>query len=80
MNILNLSSSQALGETKTPGDLAMSLQKCMLRLKGDHMTSDGRGVDYASLAASEAFKEYCKLSQELVQCDCTSLIDRKSVV
>lgn len=77
MNILNISSSQHLEETKTVEELAMYLQKCMLRLKGDHMTSDGKGVDYLSLSASEAFVEYGKVSQQLVWCDCSSLAENE---
>ncbi|XP_067654988.1 uncharacterized protein [Haliotis asinina] len=44
--------------TLSANDLAKKLQKTMLRLKGDFMTGEGRGVNYTDLAKSDVFKEY----------------------
>jgi len=64
----------------TPSDLALKLQRTMLRLKGDHMTPDGRGIDYGNLKSSDLFKEYVELSQQLSACDPSGLEenDRKA--
>lgn len=61
--------------TPTPHDLSLKLQRCMLQLKGGHMTEDGHGVDYNQLKESKLFKEYTELAQQLVNCDPTTLED-----
>ncbi|XP_046340735.1 uncharacterized protein LOC124121721 [Haliotis rufescens] len=43
---------------ESANDLAKKLQKTMLRLKGDFMTGEGRGVNYTELAKSDVFQEY----------------------
>lgn len=73
MNILNNTTLEKDQETRNAQEIAKNLQRSMLRMKGDHMTSDGRGVDYSSLSTSDAFAEYTKMAAELVHCDCSSL-------
>lgn len=74
MNVLNLREVTVSDQLRTPEELAKYLQKCMLCLKADHISSDGRGVDYRSLATSEAFKDYVMVSRQLVNCDPSSLL------
>ena len=50
-------------------DVAKQLQSLMLRLKGEFMAEDGRGVNYAGLRESELFKEYQLKSRELKSVD-----------
>lgn len=78
MNILNvIDDTVSLGESRTPEELARYLQKSMLRLKADHISSDGKGVDYSSLVTSEAFKEYVQVSQQLICCDPSLLAEEE---
>ena len=74
-NVLNhTKDTSALPEaTPTSSALALSLQRTMLRLKGDHMSSDGRGVNYNTLRESALFREYGQLSGQLTHCDPSTL-------
>ena len=81
MNVLN---SSGVGRAivgsvvpDTPEELGKYLQKAMLRIKADHISMDGRGVDYASLASSKAFSEYVDVTQQLVNCDLTALSEKE---
>lgn len=68
-NILNRLSNNASPVPRPPCDLALELQRTMLRVKGDHMTEDGRGVDYSQLKESKLFQEYVTLTSQLQSCD-----------
>jgi hypothetical protein len=46
-------------------DLGVQLRKSVTAVYGAHVTEDGSGVDYASLGASEEFKEYTSLAKQL---------------
>lgn len=72
-NVLNYVDVPTATATHTSGDLALSLQRTMLRLKGAHMSSDGRGVNYETLRESVLFHEYVALSSQLKQCDPSTL-------
>ena len=56
-------------EPHPPDKLALELQRTMLRMKGEYMSPDGKGVDYGSLTKSELFSHYQMLTNQLVQCD-----------
>lgn len=56
-----------------PEELGRSLQKAMLQMKGEHMSGDGRGIDYAGLASSKSFSDYIQLAGQLENCDLTTL-------
>lgn len=75
MNILNTGRdvSGAAPALETPEQLGRYLQKAMLQIKAAHIDAEGRGVDYASLASSEAFLEYVKVAEQLVKCDPSQL-------
>jgi len=73
MNILNNGQGEELQEKKSAEELAKQLQKSMLRMKGDYMTPDGRGVDYDSLVSSDTFRDYVAMSRLLGQCDLSLL-------
>ena len=80
MNVLNVSEDTvSFDACKTPEELAKCLQKSMLRLKGEHMSSDGKGVDYSSLASSDGFKEYIQVSRQLVCCDPSLLAEKEKM-
>ena len=80
MNILNLSGNSVVAdELRTPQELAKYLQSSMLQLKGSHMSTDGKGVDYAGLGSGEAFKEYLNVSGQLASCDPSSLTEKEKM-
>ncbi|KAK3876584.1 hypothetical protein Pcinc_018647 [Petrolisthes cinctipes] len=47
------------------GQLAEALRKLVLRLYSDHISTDGRKVDYVSIKASEEFQHYQSLARQL---------------
>lgn len=73
MNVLNSGGSGHGELVNTPEQLGRYLQKAMLQIKANHIGSDGRGVDYTALASSDAFSEYVRVAQQLVNCDLTPL-------
>ncbi len=82
MNILNIKSApgqetQSQAAAKDPVQLSRCLQQAMLQLKADHMSPDGRGVDYAGIASGKAFADYLSLAEELIECDPTSLSEEE---
>uniref|UniRef100_H3BF16 DUF547 domain-containing protein n=1 Tax=Latimeria chalumnae TaxID=7897 RepID=H3BF16_LATCH len=50
-------------------------QRLPLTLKGEYMTEDGKGVNYAALKGSEAFQQYILITQQLRLLDLHSLKD-----
>lgn len=59
-----------------PGEeVAVKVQKLMLRLKGSFMTDDGQGVDYTALRQSELFKEYEDQCQQLSHVDVAKMAE-----
>lgn len=61
------------GARRSPSELALELQRNMLRLKGKFMSLDGKGVDYGALVGSELFSQYQQLAAELIDCDVSAL-------
>ena len=69
-HILNRTlSAEVTPMPRPPCDLALELQRTMLCVKGDHMTDDGRGVDYSRLNKSKVFQDYVALTSQLRACD-----------
>lgn len=58
---------------RPPPELALDLQRTMLHMKGEYMTEDGKGVNYAMLTHSELFEQYQSLARELEHCDLSKL-------
>jgi len=56
-----------------PIQLAVKLQKDMLKIKGEYMSEDGKSVDYVKLKNSDTFKDYVKQSCQLHHLDLTKL-------
>jgi len=52
-------------KVEDPAELAESLRKLILTLYSDHISPDGKSVDYEAMKNSEGFTEYVKLSREL---------------
>ncbi|XP_062506742.1 uncharacterized protein LOC134183265 [Corticium candelabrum] len=76
MPVLNdgdLPARQACDGDVFAGSLSRKLQKLMLRMKGEHMSEDGRSVDYRALRKSEVFKEYQEKTLLLRTVDIRSL-------
>ena len=77
MNILNVVGASDEGnpddEMKSPDELARYLQQAMLHIKAQHISPDGRGVDYSGLASSTPFQDYIKVANKLIKCDPSSL-------
>lgn len=77
MNVLNLSGTGTNEEdresSRSPVELANYLQRAMLQIKAEHISPDGRGVDYSNLTKSQSFSDYVKVSHELVTSDPTPL-------
>lgn len=76
MSQLRVALNEDPGDSNTPptevgveGDVAKQLQSLMLRLKGEFMAQDGRGVNYQSLRESTLFKEYKQKSLDLKTVD-----------
>ena len=56
-----------------PSELALELQRTMLRMKGEYMTEDGKGVNYEMLTHSKLFEHYQCLASDLKYCDPSQL-------
>jgi len=61
------------GSSWEPAQLAVQLQRAMLRLKGEHISDDGRSVDYVKLKNSDIFKDYVKQTSHLRHLDLSKL-------
>lgn len=68
-NILNTARDSAAGAPRPPDALSLELQRTMLRMRGEFMSPDGKGVDYTALTKSELFSQYLQLAGELVHCN-----------
>lgn len=74
MDILNAGVPAKPGTAvESPEELGRCLQRAMLLMKGEHMSGDGRGIDYTALASSESFSDYIQLAGQLENCDLTTL-------
>ncbi len=73
--VLNVAGSGPRGvcARRAPEELSLALQRSMLRMKGEFMDAEGRGVDYEGLQISKVFNEYVSLTEELVECDISCL-------
>lgn len=58
-----------------PIELSRKLQQTMLLMKGEFMSSDGKGVDYGSLGNSELFTQYVQLARQLDEADVSQLTE-----
>ena len=80
--VLNAAGSRPRGDVarRKPIELALELQRTMLRMRGEFMDSEGRGVDYERLHKSALFLEYVGLCGELTECDVASMeeVERKA--
>lgn len=47
------------------GELSESLRRTMLKLTSDHISDDGKVVNYKEIKVAEEFEDYVKMSQEL---------------
>ena len=76
MRVLNVAGA-GTSARRSPSEVALALQRTMLRLKGKFMSSDGKGVDYGALVRSEMFSQYQQLAIELIECDISALAQQE---
>jgi len=63
----------APNEAERPGEVAARLRRSMLAVYEDHLSEDGRVVDYAGMARSEAFRRYERSARVLQRVDLARL-------
>lgn len=66
-----------VGARRPPAALANELQRTMLRMRGEYMSSNGKGVDYAALKESDLFSHYLQLARELAACNISELSEEE---
>lgn len=66
-----------VGARRPPAALANELQRTMLRMRGEYMSSNGKGVDYAALKESHLFSHYLQLARELAACNISELSEEE---
>ena len=66
-----------VGARRPPDALVNELQRTMLRMRGEYMSKDGKGVDYAALKNSELFSHYLQLARELTSCTISELSEEE---
>lgn len=69
------SSSAALGGS----EVSIELRKKITSMYGQHISDDGTSVDYDSLAASDAFAEYCTFASTLNGVDVQAMAHNERV-
>ena len=74
VHVLNIDvATSGSNEPRPPGALALELQKTMLKLKGQYMSTDGHEVKYGQLRGSQLFREYEIVASQLRNCQLTDL-------
>ncbi|XP_054642972.1 uncharacterized protein zgc:152951 [Dunckerocampus dactyliophorus] len=54
-------------------ELSLYLRELILKLFSDHLSADGKSVDYKGMSASPAFERYCELAIQLQRVELLSL-------
>ncbi|XP_013384161.1 uncharacterized protein LOC106154375 [Lingula anatina] len=60
-------------------NIAKDLQKLMLKLKGEHMTGDGKNIDYVALKSSKTYAEYKEKSKALAHVQLESFSEEEKI-
>ncbi|EFX70595.1 hypothetical protein DAPPUDRAFT_228243 [Daphnia pulex] len=79
MNVLNVPSVEVIQHSSTK-EVAASLQRMILKLKGKYLSEDGKSVDYAELRNDNLFKEFQAQSEQLADLELADLspVQRKA--
>ena len=56
-------------------ELSRVIRRLMLRIQGEHLSADGKRVDYTAIKTSESFSEFLQTVQKLRDCDLATLHD-----
>ncbi|XP_072253352.1 uncharacterized protein [Leuresthes tenuis] len=67
------SSQDGAGENDGAADLSLLLREMILKLFSEHLSADGKSVDYKGMSANPAFERYCELAIQLQRVELMSL-------
>ncbi|XP_061735910.1 uncharacterized protein zgc:152951 isoform X3 [Nerophis ophidion] len=66
-------SENAAWDSDHAAELSLLLRDLILKLFSDHLSADGKSVDYKGMSASPAFERYCELAIQLQRVELLSL-------
>lgn len=66
-------SEDAAGETEGAAQLSLLLREMILKLFSEHLSADGKSVDYKGMSVNPAFERYCELAIQLQRVELLSL-------
>ncbi|XP_029967956.1 uncharacterized protein LOC115403242 isoform X2 [Salarias fasciatus] len=69
----NTESEDTAGENDGASELSLILRELILKLFSEHLSADGKSVDYKGMSASPAFERYCELAIQLQRVELLSL-------
>ncbi|XP_010771440.1 uncharacterized protein isoform X2 [Notothenia coriiceps] len=61
------------GETDGAAELSLLLRELILKLFSEHLSADGKSVDYKGMSGDPAFERYCELAIQLQRVELLSL-------
>ncbi|XP_037343954.1 uncharacterized protein zgc:152951 isoform X2 [Pungitius pungitius] len=61
------------GETDGAAELSLLVRELILKLFSDHLSADGKSVDYKGMLGNPAFDRYCELAVQLQRVELLSL-------
>ncbi|XP_034430382.1 uncharacterized protein zgc:152951 isoform X2 [Hippoglossus hippoglossus] len=66
-------SEEAAGETDGAAELSLLLREMILKLFSEHLSADGKSVDYKGMSSNPAFERYSELAIQLQRVELLSL-------
>ncbi|XP_011609337.1 uncharacterized protein isoform X3 [Takifugu rubripes] len=66
-------SESTTGETDGASELSLLLRELILKLYSEHLSADGKSVDYKGMSANPAFQRYAELAIQLQRVELLSL-------
>uniref|UniRef100_A0A3Q3IP55 Uncharacterized protein n=1 Tax=Monopterus albus TaxID=43700 RepID=A0A3Q3IP55_MONAL len=66
-------SEDTAGETDGAPELSLLLREMILKLFSEHLSADGKSVDYKGMSVNPAFQRYCELAIQLQRVELLSL-------
>ncbi|XP_018557173.1 uncharacterized protein zgc:152951 isoform X4 [Lates calcarifer] len=66
-------SEDSARETDRAAELSLLLREMILKLFSEHLSADGKSVDYKGMSVNPAFERYCELSIQLQRVELLSL-------
>ncbi|XP_022059304.2 uncharacterized protein zgc:152951 isoform X3 [Acanthochromis polyacanthus] len=68
-----ISQRNTAGETDGAAELSLLLRDMILKLFSEHLSADGKSVDYKGMSMNPAFERYCELAIQLQRVELLSL-------